>query len=126
VKLSAYRAAVVGTMGLRIMYGVGLLVAPAPLTRRWLGSAANTAPTQVPLRGLGTREAILHAGAAVAASRGTAVRPWLLASVAGDLTDIVATVAQRWQLPQGAARATTAVAGGSALISILLAVAVDE
>jgi hypothetical protein len=126
VKLSAYRAAVVGTMGLRIMYGVGLLVAPAPLTRRWLGSAADTAPTQVPLRGLGTREAVLHAGAAVAASRGTAVRPWLLASVAGDLTDIAATVAQRRQLPQGAARATMAVAGGSALISILLAAAVDE
>jgi len=92
VKLSAIRVAVLGTMGLRIMYGVGLLVAPAPLTRRWLGSAADTAPTQVPLRGLGTREAVLHAGAAVAASRGAAVRPWLLASVAGDLTDIVATV----------------------------------
>jgi len=126
VKLSAIRVAVLGTMGLRIMYGVGLLVAPAPLTRRWLGSAADTAPTQVPLRGLGTREAVLHAGAAVAASRGAAVRPWLLASVAGDLTDIVATVAHRRHLPQGAALATTAVAGGSALISMLLVIAVDE
>src|SRR5690348_3196056 len=73
VKLSANRVAVLGTMGLRIVYGVGLLVAPAPLTRRWLGSAADTAPTQVPLRGLGTREAVLHAGAAVATSRGAAV-----------------------------------------------------
>jgi hypothetical protein len=126
LKPPASRAAVLGIMGLRVTYGVGLLVAPAPLTRRWLGSAADTAPTQVPLRGLGTREAVLHAGAAVAASRGTAVRPWLLASVAGDLTDIVATVAHRRQLPEGAALATTVVAGGSALISVLLAVAVDE
>jgi hypothetical protein len=114
LKPPASRAAVLGIMGLRVTYGVGLLVAP------------DTAPTQVPLRGLGTREAVLHAGAAVAASRGTAVRPWLLASVAGDLTDIVATVAHRRQLPEGAALATTVVAGGSALISILLAVAVDE
>jgi hypothetical protein len=117
---------VLGTMGLRIIYGVGLVVAPAPLTRRWLGSAADTAPTQVPLRGLGAREAVLHAGAAVAATRGTPVRPWLLASVAGDVTDIVATVMHHRQLPEGAARATAIVAGGSALISVLLGVAVDE
>lgn len=126
MKLTANRVAVLGTMGLRILYGVGLVVAPAPLTRRWLGPAADTAPTQVPLRGLGTREAVLHAGAAVAATRGDAVRPWLLASIAGDLTDIGATIAHRRQLPEGTARATTAVAGGSAMISVLLAVAVDE
>ena len=120
------RRAVIATMGLRIAYGIGLLAAPGRLARRWLGPAADTAPVQVPLRGLGTREVVLHAGAGVAAARSKPLRPWLLASVAGDLTDIAATVVQREQLPEGAAPATAAVAGGSALVSVLLAMLVDE
>jgi hypothetical protein len=120
------RPVVIATMGLRVAYGIGLLAAPGRLARRWLGPAAETAPAQVPLRGLGTREIVLHTGAAVAAARGKALRPWLLASVAGDLTDIAATVAGRRQLPEGAAAATAAVAGGSALVSVVLAMLVDE
>lgn len=47
--------------------------------------------------------------------------PWLLASAAGDLTDIAATFAGREERPDEAAVATAAVAGGSALVSIVLA-----
>ncbi len=126
MKLTPARTAVIAVMGLRVAYGVGLLVAPARLSRRWLGSAAETAPTQVPLQGLGTREVVLHAGTAIAAYRGRALRPWLLASIAGDLTDVSATLARRSELPEGAALATALVGGGSALISGLLALAVDD
>jgi hypothetical protein len=111
---------------LRISYGMGLLAAPRRLALRWLGEAANDAPVQIPLRGLGTREVVLHTGALIALRRRTALRPWLAASVAGDLTDVIATTAGRRRLPPGSPLATAAVGGGSALVSLLLAVAVEE
>ncbi len=68
---------------------------------------------------------LLHAGGLAAALRGGPVRPWLAASVAGDLTDIAATVAGRDALPDGAAKATAVVAGASALLSVAVGAAVD-
>jgi hypothetical protein len=126
VKPASARTAVLAVMSLRVAYGVGLLVAPAGLSRRWLGAAADMGPTQIPLQGLGAREVVMHTGIAIAAARGTALRPWLLGSIAGDLTDVAATLAQRSELPQGAALATALVGGGSALLSGLLALAVDD
>ena len=105
-------------MALRIAYGAALIAAPERLARSWLGPDARRPPTQVPLRGLGMREVVLHAGGLVAAVGGRDVRPWLAASIAGDLTDIAATFAGRGGLPHRAAPATAAVAGGSALLSM--------
>jgi len=120
------RASATAVLVLRVLYGVGLVAAPGRLTRRWLGDGAGDAPVQVPLRALGTREVVLHAGALIALRNGTALRPWLAASVAGDLTDVIATAAGRRRLPPGSPLATLAVGGGSALITLLLAGAVDE
>jgi len=111
---------------LRIAYGAALVLVPDRLTKRWLGPGGRTPPAQVALRGLGAREVVLHAGGLVAAARGGAVRPWLVASIAGDVVDIVATVAGRRGLPQHAAPATALVAGGSALLSAAVAVAADD
>jgi hypothetical protein len=123
---SQFRGAAAAVLGLRIAYGAGLILAPARLARRWLGPESSTAPTQVPLRGLGTREIVLHAGALAAALTKAPLRPWLLASIAGDLTDVAATVVGRDQLPPGSAQATVVVGGGSALISGALAIAVER
>jgi hypothetical protein len=123
---SRIRAAAVALLGFRIAYGVALIAAPTRLGRRWLGPAAETAPTQVPLRGLGAREVLIHAGAVAAALAGAPLRPWLAGSIAGDLTDIAATAVGREQLPDGSAVATLVVAGTSALMSAALAVAVDR
>src|SRR5947209_1302926 len=119
--MSALRGATIAVLALRVAYGAGLVAAPQRLAQRWLGPDADHAPVQVPLRALGARELLLHVGALNAAVRGDAVRPWLAASIAGDLTDIVATVAGRDELPRGAAPATAAVAGASALLSAALA-----
>ncbi len=119
MQISRISAATV--LGLRVGYGLGLIAAPARLTRRWLGPAVEDAPVQVALRALGAREAILHAGALLALSRRAPLRPWLLASAAGDLTDVVATAAGRRRLPRRSTPATLAVGGGSALLSIALA-----
>ena len=120
------RIAALAVLGSRVVYGAGLIVAPARLARRWLGDGATTAPVQVPLRALGVREIVLHAGAGVAALRGAPLRPWLAASIAGDLSDIAWTLAGRRELPRGAAGATALVAGASAALSALVAARVDD
>jgi hypothetical protein len=124
--VSPSRTATIAVLGFRIAYGVTLIAAPGRVAGRWLGAAAGTAATQVPLRGLGAREVVLHGGALAAACSGAPLRPWLAGSIAGDLADIAATAAGRDQLPQGAPAATLLVAGGSALLSATLAAALDR
>ena len=124
--MPATRLLAVSVLALRVAYGVALIAAPARLTRRWLGPAVEHDPTRVALRGLGAREVLLHAGGLVATLRGDAVRPWLAASVAGDVSDIAATAAGRRGLPDGAAPATLAVAGASALISVAIGAALER
>lgn len=82
--------------------------------------------SQVPLRGLGVREVGLHGLAIGAVLSDLPVRPLLAASIAGDISDITATVIGRDGLPDGSAQATTLVAGVSALLTAALAVAVDR
>lgn len=110
----------------RVAYGVALVATPRRLALRWLGEDANRAAAQVALRGLGARDAILHGGAILAVQREAPVRPWLAASVVGDVIDVIATAAERRRLPAGSPLATLAVGGGSALVSLLLAGGVDE
>ena len=120
------RIAALTLLGLRVAYGAGLIAAPERLTKRWLGPATAKPPTQVPLRGMGAREIVVHGAAIAAVLRDAPLRPYLAASAAGDVADIVATVAGRRGLPDGAAPATLAVAGGSALLTAGLAAAVDR
>lgn len=122
---SPARTAAIGVLGLRVAYGAGLIAAPARLAERWLGPGARRAPVQVPLRGLGAREIVIHAAAIAAALRGAPLRPYLVASIAGDLSDIAATVAGVSELPDGSAKATVVVAGASALLSAGVALAVE-
>jgi hypothetical protein len=123
----AVRGTAVAILSFRIAYGLGLLAAPAKLAgNRWLGPGAHEAAAQVSLRGLGAREVGLHGLALVGVLRGSPVRPLLAASVAGDLADITSTAISREGLPNGSAGATAAVAGGSALLTAVVAALIDE
>ena len=113
------RTATLALLGLRVAYGAALIAAPERLGLRWLGPPAGAAPTQVPLRGLGAREIVVHGAAIAAVLQGKPVRPFLAASAAG-------TVTGRRGLPVGAAPATVAVAGGSAVLTAALAAAVER
>jgi hypothetical protein len=123
--MSRARTTAAAVLSIRIAYGAALVAAPSRLTRRWLGPAAEHGPTQLLARALGAREVLLHAGGLAAALRGRPVRPWLAASIAGDLTDIASTLAARRELPGESPAATAAVAGGSALLSAAAAAALD-
>jgi hypothetical protein len=121
------RSATVAILSLRIAYGLALIAAPAKIAgNRWLGAGASEPAAQVPLRGLGAREVAVHGLALAAFLRGGPVRPLLVASIAGDLGDIGAAAIDREGLPDGSAAATAAVAGGSALLTALAALSVDQ
>ena len=111
---------------LRIAYGAALAVAPGRTTRQWLGPEAGSPAAGVALRALGAREIVLHGGAVAAALTDSPVRPWLIGSIAGDCSDIVATFGAGSKLPDGAPVKTLAVAGGSAALSAAVVALLDR
>lgn len=121
------RVATAAVLATRAAYGAALLVAPAKVAgNRWLGAGAAQPAADVALRGLGAREVALHGAALGALFTGRDVRPWLVASVFGDLADIASTARARDGLPTGSAPATAVVAGVSAALSAGLALVVSR
>jgi hypothetical protein len=115
-----------GLLTFRVAYGAALLIAPGKVAaNRWLGPGAHQPAATVALRGLGAREVALHGIALATLARGGPVRPWLAASIAGDLADIAAAVISSEGLPDGSPAATAAVAGGSAALTAAVAAALD-
>jgi hypothetical protein len=111
----------------RVAYGLALLVAPAKVAgNRWLGPGARQPAATVALRGLGAREVALHGIALATLARDAGpVRPWLAASIVGDLVDVGAAFASRDGLPDGSPQATAAVAGVSAALTAFVATTLD-
>lgn len=114
--MSSSRKAALAVLSFRIAYGAALILAPARTTKSWLGAAAQGGGS-VPTRALGAREIALHAGGVAAVLADQPVRPWLMASIAGDCADIAATYAASSDLPDGAPLKTAVVAGASAALT---------
>ena len=111
---------------LRIAYGAALAIAPARTTRGWLGADGERPGAGVALRALGAREIVLHAGAIGAALTDAPVKPWLIASIGGDCSDVAATFGAGRHLPEKAPVKTLAVAGGSAALSAAVVALLDK
>jgi hypothetical protein len=105
----------------RIVFGAALVGTPARIGSSWLGSDAERRPAQAALRGLGARDLALAGGAAWATGRDADPRPWLVATVVGDLVDVAAALAAGNAIPARGRRGTLALAGGSAVAGALLA-----
>lgn len=121
------KRAAVAVLSFRVAYGAALLIAPGKVAgNRWLGPGAHHPAATVALRGLGAREVAVHGIALMELARGAAVRPWLAASIAGDLADITAALASRHGLPDGSPTATAAVAGASAALTAVVAAGLDS
>ncbi len=113
-------------LAFRVAYGAALLIAPGKVAgNRWLGPGAHQPAATVALRGLGAREVAVHGIALALLSRGAPVRPWLAASIVGDLADVGAAFASSDGLPEGSPAATAVVAGGSAALTAVVAAALD-
>jgi hypothetical protein len=123
-RLLRSRFILIAVLSARIAYGAVLVFDPARLTKRWLGPVSE--PTGVAVRGLGAREVVLHFLALVNVVQGRPFRPLLVASMAGDVADIAATLAARRGLPRFSAPATVVVAGAAATITAGLAASADR
>jgi hypothetical protein len=82
----------------RIGFGAGFLVAPGAISRRWIGRDGRRPGSRTLATGLGARDLALGAGVLASLANGGA-RPWLIASAAGDLGDLVGTLRSRRDLP---------------------------
>jgi hypothetical protein len=110
----------------RAAFGAGLLAAPGRVAAGWLGADSSRPPTQVATRGLGARDIALGAGLVLAVRNGSGLRPWLIGSVACDISDIASTFAAGDALSARARWGTVALAGASVALGAAIAVSADS
>jgi hypothetical protein len=96
----------------RVAIGTGLLVAPRLFTPMWVGRSGLTPAAKLFTRALGARDVGIGAGAL----SGAPLRPWLIAGIAADATDLLATVSERDHLPGTAVPLVIATAGAGIAI----------
>lgn len=104
----------------RILFGVGLTVAPGPFAGIWIGDSARDARTQVMCRGLGVRDLALGAGGLLSLRRDDVGEPrwWFAAQALADGTDLLATLAAGSALGPVRRWVVAGLAAGSAAIGI--------
>lgn len=103
----------------RALLGAALLVAPDLVTVRWVGADAASPAGRVLARGLGGRDVVLGAAAALTAGS-PAGAGWIAGGVAADVADLLATTALGAGTPRGGRLGTAALAGGSAALGAWL------
>ena len=102
----------------RIGLGAGLTVAPGLVGRTWVGADGATKGARVMGAGFGARDVAIGAGLWRALDSGADTRPWLLAGGAGDVVDLVATLAARRSLPLLGRVGVAAFAASGAALSV--------
>ena len=109
----------------RVLFGIGLLAAPAAVARGWLGEEAGRPAAVELLRGLGARDVVLGAGALVNLRDGGSPAPWIAAGAAADTVDMVAAVAVGDGIPPAGRWATIALATAAAVAGAAVAATLD-
>ncbi len=105
----------------RLAFGVGLLAAPATISRGWIGPDAERAPVKIALRGVGGRDIALSAGALASLGDRERLQLWLAGAIVADLCDTASTLAAPGgSLPDNARWGTVALGGGAALAGAAL------
>jgi hypothetical protein len=99
----------------RIALGTGLTIAPGLVARSWIGSDATRTGAKVLSAGFGARDVAIGAGLLHALDNGGDPRPWLVVGAAGDLADMLATLAARRSLPFGRIGVAAVAASGAGL-----------
>jgi hypothetical protein len=105
----------------RVLFGIALVVKPAPVTRRWLGGSAEAAGTQAAVRALGIRDAILGMITLHTLSHPQIGPRWVATCAVADAVDLAATVVARDELPASGVAGTAALAGGTVVASVAIA-----
>lgn len=105
----------------RVLFGIALVARPEQVSKRWLGGSASTAGTQTAVRGLGIRDTILGLITLHTLSHPQIGPRWVATCAVGDAVDLLATVAARDELPSSGVAGTAALAGGTAVASVVIA-----
>jgi hypothetical protein len=107
----------------RGLFGVGLLAVPGRLASGWIPDDHSRSQTQVIVRGIGGRDIALAGGTVAAVQSERDVRPWLLAAIASDGSDILASLLAGEALPGRAKKGTLALAGLAVACGVALVAA---
>ncbi len=110
----------------RISIGCTALVAPVPVTRPWVGDAAESGAAKLLARTMGGRDLALGVGTLRALGVSDAEgRPWVALGGVADTVDLLATVIAFSQLPRRSRWGILALTSGAALVSIRAAITLD-
>src|SRR5687768_394821 len=96
------KTAAIGFAVSRVVFGLGLVLAPGRAGASWIGRKAAARPqTQVFARALGARDAVFGAGTLRALRRDErdVARLWVMGAAVADGTDVLAALAARRHLP---------------------------
>ena len=111
----------------RLGFGAGLIARPGAVASGWVGEDARRDAVKVVIRGLGARDVALSAGLLAAVDDEDHLKRWLVATIAGDVSDVLATLmAPAGALPGSARWGTVALGGGAALAGAGLLAAVKR
>jgi hypothetical protein len=110
----------------RMILGTGLAAAPQLVTGMWLGSDSFRPAATVLARAMGARDAVIGGGLLASLERGAPIRGWLTAGLAADATDLIATIAQRDQLPRTAVPVIVGSAGAGVALGVFALAASDS
>lgn len=108
------RVIALGRLGL----GAGLVVTPGLAGRAWVGSAGSSTGAKVLGAGFGARDVAIGGGLWRALERGEDPSGWLLAGAAGDVADLLATLAARDSLPLVGRLGVPVLAASGAALSV--------
>jgi hypothetical protein len=95
----------------RGLFGIGLLAVPGRLASGWIPDDHSRPQTQMIVRGIGGRDIALAGGTVRAVLADDDPRAWLLAAIASDGSDFVASLLVGDALPGRAKKGTLALAG---------------
>jgi hypothetical protein len=110
----------------RMAVGAAFFLAPGLAGRLWVGDDAWRRPVKVLARAFGARDLAIGLGVVIALDRGAPVRGWLEAGALSDALDFTASTLAGDSIPSDLRRFALALGGGSALLGVALARALDE
>jgi hypothetical protein len=110
----------------RLFVGAAFIAAPGRAAAGWIGADGHRDAVYVLARAFGARDAALGAGTLAALRGGGSARPWILAGLAADATDLAATLIAGDRIPAPARIGISAVATSALVVGALANAAVDD
>jgi hypothetical protein len=105
----------------RVALGAGLLLAPGPVARGWLGELADRPAVQSVLRGFGVRDMVIGMIAMHTLENPQVGPRWQRTCAACDAVDALAALAAARDLPRRGTLAVAVLGGGAAAAGLWLA-----